>query len=326
MARTVDWDSQIGRRLRLRDLHVFFAVVHSGSMAKAAAHLRVTQPAVSKAIGALEAALRVRLFDRSTQGVEPTVYGDALIKCGSAVFDELRQGIKTIESLVDPTSGDVRIGCLTSITATVFPIVIQRFAQKYPRVIVHQDEVNFLPEQLSGLRNRRYDLTVARLVRPLTEDENDLDVEILFNDRMVLTAGAHNQWAHRRKIDLAELVDEPWILSAPDTWNYARLTEAFAARGLPMPKASVVTLSTQLKARLLANGPYIVPFQNSSLQLLDADRYAIRVLPVDLPNQQAPIALITLKRRTLTPVVERFIGYVREVAKSMSGRSQARKS
>ena len=156
------------------------------------------------------------------------------------------------------------------------------------------------------------------------QDENDLDVEILFNDRMVLTAGAHNQWAHRRKIDLAELVDEPWILSAPDTWNYARLTEAFAARGLPMPKASVVTLSTQLKARLLVNGPYIAPFQTSSLQLLHAG--AIKILPVELPDRQAPIALITLKNRTLTPVVERFIEYVRELAKSTFERSQPRKS
>src|SRR5947209_13353162 len=112
MVTTVDWESLIGRRLRLRDLHVFFAVVQSGSMAKAATHLRVSQPAVSKAIGALEAVLGVRLFDRSTQGVIPTMYGEALLKCGSTVFDELRQGIRTIEFLADPTSGEVRIGCL----------------------------------------------------------------------------------------------------------------------------------------------------------------------------------------------------------------------
>ena len=155
MANTVDWESLIGRRLRLRDLHVFFAVVQSGSMAKAATHLRVTQPAVSKAISELEGVLGVRLFDRSTQGVTPTVYGEALMKCGSTVFDELRQGIRAIEFLADPTSGDVRIGCLMSVAALILPVVIQRFAQKYPRVVVHQDEVNVLAEQLSWLRNRK---------------------------------------------------------------------------------------------------------------------------------------------------------------------------
>jgi len=318
MIKTVDWESRIGRRLRLHDLHVFFAVVHAGSMAKAATSLRVTQPAVSKAIGSLEAVLRVRLFDRSTQGVTPTVYGEALMSCGSTVFDELRQGIKTIEFLADPTSGEVRIGCLMSVAAMILPVAIQRFARKYPGVVVHQHEVNILAEQLSGLRLRKYDFIVARLVKPLAGDADDLNSEVLFNDRMVLTTGTHTRWARRRTIDLAELVDEPWILPTPDTWNYACLQEAFRLRGLPLPKASVVTLSLQLRARLIANGPYIVPFQNFSLQLLDPDRCAVKILPIDLPDQQAPIVLVTLKNRTLVPVVERFIQYVREAAKSVS--------
>src|SRR5271163_4556986 len=102
MAKAIDWESRIGRRLRLRDLHVFFAVAQSGSMAKAAIHLGVTQPSVSTSIRDLEAALNVRLFDRRPQGVELTVYGNALRKCGLAVFDDMRQGIKSIEFLADP--------------------------------------------------------------------------------------------------------------------------------------------------------------------------------------------------------------------------------
>src|SRR5881396_1078014 len=126
MAQPIDWESRIGRRLRLRDLHVFFAVLQAGSMARAAANLRVTQPSVSKAIGELEAALGVRLFDRSPQGVEPTKYGDSLRKCGSAVFDDLRQGIQDIEFLSDPTVGELRIGCSESITSSILPSIIQR--------------------------------------------------------------------------------------------------------------------------------------------------------------------------------------------------------
>src|SRR5262249_39290540 len=101
MARTsIDWESRIGRRLGLRDLHVFFTVVQRGSMAKAAQQLNVTQPAVSKAIGDLEHTLGVRLLDRRPQGVEPTIYGHALLKRGNAVFDELKQSIRDIEFLV----------------------------------------------------------------------------------------------------------------------------------------------------------------------------------------------------------------------------------
>src|SRR5262245_30370267 len=80
MPRKIDWESQIGRRLRLRDLHVFQMVVQHGSMAKAAVALGVSQPAVSDVIADLEHALGVRLLDRTPQGVEPTMYGAALRK------------------------------------------------------------------------------------------------------------------------------------------------------------------------------------------------------------------------------------------------------
>src|SRR5882672_1612789 len=134
MGRAVDWESRIGRRLRLRDLHILFAVADCGSMAKAATRLRVTQPAISKAVGDLEAAIGVRLLDRSPIGVEPTVYGHALLKCGLAVFDELRQGIRNIEHLADPTAGELRVGCQITLAATILPPIIEQFCDRYPRV------------------------------------------------------------------------------------------------------------------------------------------------------------------------------------------------
>src|SRR2546425_12076877 len=111
---TSDWENRIGRRLRLRDLHILSTVVQWGSMAKAASHLAMSQPAVSEAIASLEAALGVRLLDRTPHGVEPTLYASALLRRGLVVFDELRQGVKEIEFLADPTVGEVRIGCIES--------------------------------------------------------------------------------------------------------------------------------------------------------------------------------------------------------------------
>jgi DNA-binding transcriptional LysR family regulator len=73
----VHWADRIGRRLKLRDLHILVAVVQWGSMAKAAHHLAISQPVVSASIGGLEQTLGVRLLDRSRRGVEPTMYGRA---------------------------------------------------------------------------------------------------------------------------------------------------------------------------------------------------------------------------------------------------------
>ena len=107
----MQWADRIGRHLKLRDLHVLFAVMQSGSMAKAARHLAVSQPVVSAAIAGLEQTLGVRLLDRSRRGVEPTIYGRALLNHGLAAFDALRQGVKEIEFLADPTAGELLIGC-----------------------------------------------------------------------------------------------------------------------------------------------------------------------------------------------------------------------
>src|SRR5262245_24587330 len=118
------WDARIGRRLKLHDLHVLLTVAELGSMGKAAERLNVSQPSVSKAISDMEHAIGVRLLDRTAKGVETTAYGRALLQRGMGAFDELRQGIKDIENLADPTSGEVRIGSPEAIASGLLTGVI----------------------------------------------------------------------------------------------------------------------------------------------------------------------------------------------------------
>jgi DNA-binding transcriptional LysR family regulator len=324
MGRRIDWESQIGRRLKLRDLHVFFTVVQCGSMAKAAQRLGVSQPAISEIIADLEHALRVRLLDRQPHGVEPTIYGNAVLKRSIAVFDELKQSIRDVEFLADPTTGELRIGCVESLSATLVPQVLLQFSQQYPQVVVHVDGLTAPAIDWIGLRNRKYDCTLVRWMTPFGNDSisDDIRAELLFNDRLVVAAGINSRWTRRRKIALAELIDEPWILPPPDTWHHARVAEAFHAHGLALPNATLNSLSMILRMQLMAAGPYISVFANSVMRL-NAHRYGITVLPIDLSVQPWPVAIVTLKNRTLSPVVERFIASAREVAKSFA--SQPRK-
>jgi len=101
----MQWSDRIGRRVKLRDLHVLLAVAQSGSVSRAAEFLAISHPVVSRAISDLEHTLGVRLFDRTRRGVEPTMYGRAFLDCGVAVFDDLRSGVQRIENLSDPVSG-----------------------------------------------------------------------------------------------------------------------------------------------------------------------------------------------------------------------------
>jgi DNA-binding transcriptional LysR family regulator len=316
----IDWESQIGRRLRFRDLHVFFAVVQHGSMSKAAAHLGVSAPTVSEVIADLEDGLGVRLFDRGPQGVEPTIFGQAFLRRGRAAFDELKEGIRDIEFLADPTVGRLRVGCDESIAAATLPAILLRFAQEYPGVIVEVEDL-YMGAYPPQVRELGFDLVMTRMRRPprvesdpLNDPAIDLNVQRLFSDELVVAAGAQTKWAGRRKIDLAELVNERWILSAPTTWNYLVLAEAFRARGLEMPKQSVQTLSVHLRSNLVASGEFISTLPRSVLQLY-AGRLSLKALAIDLQAEPWPVVLLTAKNRTLTPVVGRFIECIREVLK-----------
>jgi DNA-binding transcriptional LysR family regulator len=323
MLHKIDWESQIGRRLRLRDLHVFATVLQRGSMAKAAQQLGVSQPAVSEVISDLEHALGVRLLERSAKGVEPTIYGDALLKRSVAAFDELKQSVRDIAFLSNPTEGELRIGCTDSLSTTILPQVISRFSRQYPGVAVHFDDVGAHATEVlgPGLRDRKFDCVLQRIVLPLPKGDlnDDINAEVLFDDELVIAAGSRTRWARRRSIDLDELIDEPWILPPPGTWYHAVVSKLFRARGLEVPKPSLVTHSIALRTRLLTDGSYITAFASSVVRL-NAHRYALTILPVDFPTQPLPAGILTLKNRTLSPVVERFLGIARAIAKPLAGR------
>jgi DNA-binding transcriptional LysR family regulator len=316
MPKIADWDERIGHRLRLRDLRVLFEVMQSGSFAKAAVQLRVSQPAVSQVIADLEHALGVKLFDRSGRGVEPTLYARALLARGRAAFDELRQGIRDIEFLANPTAGELTIAYSEALSLTVLPKITERFSQKYPRVAIRGDIVAPPSHRFPGLRDRTHDLILSP-GPPDGYPVDDLNVEVLFDDSWVVVAGMNSQWAQRRKVELRELIDEPWLLPPPDTDSRKNLEQAFKARGLKAPTAGMVTYSVHLRAKLASRGRFITVVPKSLLRP-DNEEYRLKMLPVDVPPRSFLVTIMTLKNRTLSPVVGRFIDCAREASKALA--------
>lgn len=316
MVRKIDWDNQIGRRLRLRDLQIFLAVAEHGSMSKAARQFRLSQPAVSDIITGLEDTIGERLVDRHWRGVEPTRYGRALIQRSLIVFDELKQGIKDIELLADPTAGELRIGCVDSIASTILPQIIETFAERYPRVALHVDRLVTGEVELMKLRARSLDVVLVRYFTPFANENDDLTVETLFEDYLVVVCGRKSRFARRGKISLADLADEPWILTPADSANNTILMDAFRSKGLAAPRVFLSTYAVELRTKLIATGRYVGAFARSVIQP-DAER-TLQILPIELPLRPWPIVLITLKHRTLNPVAQRFIEHLRECANSIA--------
>ena len=316
------WADRIGRRLKLRDLHILLAVVQCGSMAKAARQLSVSNPVVSKAVSDLEHALDVRLLDRRAQGVEPTIYGRALLDHALSVFDELRQAVKHVEFLADPTAGEARIGSSIAIASGLITTVVDRLSRKHPRIVFH------LLAAESGmtyraLEERKVDLVIARIFNPIADEQ--MDAEVLYDEQEVVVAAADNSWTRRRKIELAELMREPWTLPPPDTLSGSVIAQAFRDRGLDLPPTRIITSTVPVRGALLATGRFLTIIPNSVLQF-SANNSALKRLPVELPTTRRPVGIITLKNRTLSPVAQLFIDCAREVAKSIAGRPSSRKT
>jgi DNA-binding transcriptional LysR family regulator len=241
------WADRIGRRIKLRDLHVFQAVVQAGSMTKAANQLAISVPVVSKAIADLEHSVGVQLLDREPQGVAPTAYGRALLHRSAIAFEELRQGIKDIEFLADPTVGEVRIGSTVTLAASFISAIIDRLSRRYPRIAFRV--VAEGTEMLRDLHERSVDLLIYRQFRPFADER--VSFEFLFESPYVVAAGANNPWLKRRRIALAELKDEPWALPPPEGRFGSYVGEVFRAAGLDFPRTAVVASALELRANLL---------------------------------------------------------------------------
>ena len=311
----MEWADRIGRRIKLRDLHVLLAVAQSGSMAKAAERLAISQPVVSKTVADLEQTLGVRLLDRSRQGAEPTVYGLALLKHGVAAFDELRQGVKEIEFLLDPTAGEVRIGASDPMAAGLIPATIDRLSRQYAKITFRVTHERNIFEHNRALRERDVELVIGRL--PLSFAERDMDAEILFDEPLLVGAGLQNPWVRRRRIELAELVDEPWVLPGPDSFVGSLVADIFHASGLEAPRNCVVCSNIQMNNALLATGRFLAIYPGSLLRL-SAKQLSIKILPVELPVRSTPVGIVTLKNRTLSSVARLFIECARAVAKPLA--------
>ena len=311
---TFDPDRRLGSRLTLRDLQILINVVQFGSMAKAASHLGISQPSVSQAIADLEQAVGARLLDRSPHGVSPTAYGDIFLRRGLEAFDALRQGLRDVERLATPDVGDIWIGSSDTWLIGFIPAVIQRLARRHPNIVVHASDANASDFEFYKLRERKLDLIIGRVERSRVDD--DLDVEVLYEEPFHVVVGASSSLPGRRKVTLSGLMNERWMFSEPSNIVTSLASGAFRANGLELPRASVRTASMCVFLPLLASGNYVTVLPDS-VPRYSADRWPLKILPIDL-RIESPVGIFTLKNRTLSPVVQLFVEEARSEAKLLT--------
>ena len=312
--RAMKWTDRIGRRLRLNDLHIFLTLAELGSMGKAAEQLAISQSSISKAMADMEHTVGVRLLDRTARGVELTHYGRALLRRGIGAFDELKQGIEDIQFLDDPTVGEVRVGCPEAIASGFLARVLDLFSSRHPRAVIRVTPADNMTQEFRQLRERKVDLLLGAV--PGMFKEADLDAEVLFEDRPFIVSGSRSRLASRRKIELAELLEESWLLPG-DGLISSLLAEAFQSRGLAGPRYGVTTYSVYQRVHLLNTGRFVA-VQSGSVLHFAREHFAFKVLPVDLAFRSWPVAIVTLKNRTMSALIQALIGYIRDAARALA--------
>lgn len=305
------WDRLIGDRVRLRELRILHAVIRAGSMAKAAAALSMTQPAVSQAIATLEAALGVPLLERSAAGVTPTEFGETILRHALEAMDALSEGVREVASLADPAQGRIVVGTSESyIAGGVLARAIGALVARYPRIRIDVVESNTAAMQFEDLRQRRVDVMLGRIA--LANLPEDLHADILLDEALLLVAGAQNAWARDPGLGLADLAGKPWVLAPAGSAVHDLVAAAFHDQGVTMPPVAVTTYSMTLRLQLLVSGPYVTAFPDSLVRH-NAARWDLAVMPLAL-GRPLPVTALTLRTRWKSRTIQAFIAAIRAEA------------
>src|SRR6266851_725022 len=203
-------------------------------------------------------------------------------------------------------------GRARDLAAGLLPAVIERFSREHPRVHLDVAQAVMSTLHYRELRERSIDLLLGRIPTPFAED--DLQADVVYDDQVVVVAGRQSKWARSRRLKLTDLTGEPWILPPADTLAGSLARELFRAGGAEMPRAPITTLSIQLCCRLVASGRFVATLPTSILRFGGRD-LSLKVLPIQLPVQPRPVAVVILKNRMLSPVAKLFIECVRRLVR-----------
>lgn len=226
--------------LEPRQLKAFLAIVHTGSLGRAAQTLHLTQPALSRVVKQMENQLRVQLFERRTTGMELTTFGKALLPYATHLTEEADLAIEEINVRLGLGRGTLRIGTVGSAAMVVLPSLVDRFQKQWPNLQLQITEA--VEDKLAAaLVNNDVDVVLSG---PIAETEEIMQVcEHRFTDRTVVIASASHPLHERRKVALADLLELPWAMPSSEA-EPRRLFDALIHQlGAKPPRIAVETRS-----------------------------------------------------------------------------------
>ena len=296
--------------MKLSQLHNFITVVESGTVRQAAKHLNLSQSSVTKSIQQLEEMLGVELLRRSSLGVTPTEAGRALFARAKMIEAEVRQAHNDIEAVRGAHTGEIRISASPTVAMGLLPHVIVAFQRNRPRVSFQIRE-GVYPDVLPAVRTGETDFAIC-LVPGRPSDET-LRFESLVEDRVVPSVRADHRLVSARKLELADLVEQDWVVYRRGQTGLDIFDQTFVANGLKPPKSTIECTSFACALALVENGDYVTLVPS---QIFAHNRKPQSITPLLLDSQMMPwqVAVISRAKHELSAVCRAFLTQLHDMA------------
>jgi len=296
--------------LALPHLRALGAVVRHGSFSRAAAELRLTQPAVSMQIRQLEERVGLPLLDRVGKRATPTEAGELLLAHAARAFQELEGGLERVSRLRGVVAGRLRIGTSASVSIYLLPPLLRRFRQRYPEtemVIVTGNAADIVRAIAAN------DLDVGVVSLPVRSRE--LSVSPFYRDELVAIAPPRSPWRTRRSATPRELAAEPLILFERGA-TLRRVIDAWFQRG-GAPPSRVMEMGNTEAIKKLVHAGLGLSVTSWFAAKPEAMRRALVALPL-VPALHRELGVVRRRGKAATPALEVFLAALDEMRTTLA--------
>ena len=284
--------------MKLTHIRDLVTISERGGLRRAARHLGVAAPAITRSIRELEHELGASLFERNGTGMVLTPIGEAFSRRSAAIQLEIKRACEEVQQMRGIGSGTVSIGLSTASHLALLPAVLKPFQRRYPDVLLNIREGLF-PTIEPGLRGGLVDFYVG----PLSEEglSGGLTSETLFENCRIVIARRGHPLAQARS--LKELVDAQWVATSVTTLSEAELNPVFEEHGLPMPEVAVLAHSAATMITVAASSDLLAMLPQQWLAFVHSSGLLHKI---ELREQLTAPAIRIIARSTLplTPAAE----------------------
>lgn len=310
----VPLDRRMTRKLRLRHLELIAAIYDFGGILKASQQMNLTQPAVTKSLQDIEETLGLKLFVRSSRGLQPTHYGDVFVRHAKSVLAQLRHSAEELQNLSQGFGGHVTVGTLLAASAGLLPQAIIALKNERPNVAVTVFDGTY-DVLIPRLRMGDLDLVLGRL--PDGPQSEALAYEEFYAEPTCLVTRKEHPLAGRTRLKLEDIVDEAWLLPVPESHLRRQVERVFAEAKLHLPKNIIESVSA-LTNRVLLEGSDLVGVMPYHVVRNEVRQGTLVTLPIQLPGTESPVGAMMRAPSDLRPSAAALLDCLRVVGRTMA--------